>query len=91
MLESGQPTLSVDESLACAASTDLSEKIFSLALDVIECWYILRTHPTLSPWSWYSGIFRCRYDENYIESELGRWTGSEQGSRAQSLLELVKQ
>ena len=91
MLELGQAPHSIDESPNCTTSADLSERIFSLALDVIECWYIVKTNPNLTSWSWYTGIFRHGYDVNYIKSELAERPESAERSRAQTLLELGMQ
>ncbi|KIW24073.1 uncharacterized protein PV07_09808 [Cladophialophora immunda] len=88
MLRMGQATYSIDKSLTCTANADLSERTFSLALDVIECWYILKTNPNLTSWSWYTDIFHHGYDVNYIKSELANRPVSEQRTRAQTLLEL---
>ncbi|OAP56448.1 hypothetical protein AYL99_09627 [Fonsecaea erecta] len=88
MLEMGQIIYSTDKLLDCAASAALSEKTFSLALDVTECWYILKTHPNLSAWSWYTDIFRRRYDADYIKAKVAELPESEERTRAQTLLVL---
>ncbi|OAL26764.1 hypothetical protein AYO22_04117 [Fonsecaea multimorphosa] len=88
MLDLGLATYSMDKTLACAACDDLSERTFSLALDVVECWYILKSNPNLSSWSWYVDIFRRGYDLDYVKSELAQRPESEQRARAQTLLEL---
>ncbi|OAG41132.1 hypothetical protein AYO21_04745 [Fonsecaea monophora] len=88
LLELGQETYTIDKSLSCAARVDLSERTFSLGLDVVECWYILKTNPDLTSWSWYTDTFGREYDAGYITSELARRPESEQRARAQILLEL---
>ncbi|KIW80685.1 hypothetical protein Z517_07301 [Fonsecaea pedrosoi CBS 271.37] len=88
LLELGQETYTIDKSLSCAARADLSERTFSLGLDVVECWYILKTNPDLTSWSWYTDTFGREYDAGYIKSELARRPESEQRARAQILLEL---
>ncbi|OAL36449.1 hypothetical protein AYO20_04345 [Fonsecaea nubica] len=88
LLELGQETYTIDKSLSCAARADLSERTFSLGLDVVECWYILKTNPDLTSWSWYTDTFGRKYDAGYIKSELARRPESEQRARAEILLEL---
>lgn len=91
MLEMGQTAQSIDEPPHSFPSADSSERIFTLSLDVIECWYLLSTNTNLTPWSWYTGIFHRTYGVKHIESELAKRPESAQRSRAQTLLKLEKQ
>jgi len=62
---------------------------FSLRLDIVECWHMLKTSEKLKPWSWFSWTFQPAVTIGDICTELARHPMSAHSKRAHALIELI--
>lgn len=70
-------------------SNDEDDMKFSLRLDIVECWYMLKTNETLKPWSWFWRNFQPAITVADICAELTKRPISSHSDRARALIELI--
>lgn len=62
---------------------------FSLRLDIVECWHMLKTNEKLKTWTWFSWTFQPAVTIGDICTELARYPLSAHSKRAHALIELI--
>ena len=62
---------------------------FSLCLDIVECWHILKTNEKVRPWSWFLRNSQPAVTVSDVSAELVRRPGSIHSDRAYALIDLI--